>query len=150
MTAQQQPEEIRTVISGWFRITIVATAVCALFAAYFDDEAFLDRFGQYFVLSVLVIVIARAISFVTDWIASGFNNVQLQKLTRQSKFLIGILGCALVLYLVLPFFRYGVVAAPGIDSTGSPAHFVILDRMTGELHWLGRIEDRQRPRRQRI
>ena len=150
MSTQQLSEKNHTLISGWFRITIVATAVCALLAAYFDDEPFLDRFGQYFVFSVLVIVIPRTISFAADWIASGFNNVQLQKLTRQSKFLIGILGCALVLYLVLPIFRYGVVASPGLDSPGSPVHFVILDRMTGELHWLRRIEDRQRPRRQRI
>jgi hypothetical protein len=147
---QQQPEKNRTTISGWFRITIIAIAACALFAAYLDDEGFLDRFGQYFVLAVLAIVVIRTILFAADWVASGFNQVQIQKLAHQSKFLIGILGCALVLYLVLPFFRYGVVAAPDGDSSGSPTRFIVLDRMTGELHWLGHIEDRQRPRRQRI
>lgn len=150
MIAQQRPEKNRTAISGWFRITIVAIATCALFAAYFDAEGFLDRFGQYFLLTILAIVVIRTILFAADWIASGFNQEQLQKLAHQSKFLIGILGCALVLYLVLPFFRYGVVAAPDGDSSGSPTRFIVLDRMTGEVHWLGHVEDRQRPRRHRI
>ena len=150
MTVQELPERKRSDISGWFRITIVAIAASVVFAACVDDEGFLDRFGQYFVLSILAIVVVRTISFAADWIAAGFNHVQLQKLARQSIFLIGIFGCALVVYLVVPFFRYGVVAAPGIDSSGSPAHFVVLDRMTGELLWLGHIEDRQKPRRQRI
>jgi hypothetical protein len=137
-------------ISGWFRITIVAIAACALFAAYPDDEGFLDRFGQYFVLAILAIVVIWTISFAADWIASGFNHVQLQKLAHQSKFVIAILGCVMVLYLVLPLFRYGVVAVPGSDSSGSPTRFIVLDRMTGEMHWLGHVEDRQRPRRHRI
>ncbi len=150
MSAQQQPEKNRTEISGWFRITIVAIAACALFAAYPDDDGFLDRFGQYFVLAILAIVVIRSISFTADWIASGFNHVQLQKLAHQSKYLIAILGGSLALYLVLPLFRYGVVAAPGSDSSGSPARFIVLDRMTGEIHWLGHVEDRQRPRRHHI
>lgn len=150
MSAQQLSDKNHTLISGWFRIAIVSIAACVVFAAYVDDEGFFDRFSQYFVLTILAIVVVRTIAFAADWIAAGFNQVQLQKLAHQSKFLMVILGCALVLYLVLPFFRYGVVAAPGIDSSGSPAHFVVLDRMTGELHWLGHIEDRQRPRRQRI
>ena len=146
MTAQQRPEKNRTTISGWFRITIVAIATCALFAAYIDDEGFLDRFGHDFLLTILAIVVIRTILFAADWIVSGFNQVQLQRLAHQSKFLIGILGCALALYLVLPFFRYGVVAAPDGDSSGSPTRFIVLDRMTGELHWLRNFEDRQSPR----
>lgn len=150
MTTQRLSESKRTAISGWFRITVIAVVVCALFAAYLDDEGFLDRFGLYFVWVVLAIAAIRSIFYAVDWIACGFSHEQARKMVCQGKLLIGILAFALFLYLLLPLCRYSVISTPGSDSTGSPSHFIVLDRMTGEVHWLGHIDDRQRPRRQRI
>ncbi len=150
MTAQLQSETKHTAISGWFRITIVSIAASTLFAAYLDDEGFLDRFFQYFVWVVLAIAAIRATFYAANWIACGFSHLQARKLVRHGKFLIGIFACAVFLYLTLPLYRYSVIAIPGSDFSGGPAHFVLLDKISGEVLWLGRVDDRKPPRRQPV
>lgn len=150
MTAQRLSESNRTAISGWFRITIVSIAVCALFAAYLDDEGFLDRVSQYFVWVVLAIAAIRVIFYAANWIACGFSHSQARQLVRQGKFLIGIFACSVFLYLTLPLCRYSVIASPGSDFSGGPNHFLLLDRISGEVLWLGRVDDRKRPFRQPV
>lgn len=146
MKTQRIKANESTAISGWFRITVVVIAACPFLATYADGEGFLDRFSQYFVGVVLSIAAIRLIFYVADWVTRGFADAQAQKLVRQGKFLLGILACAVFLYLTLPLYRYSVIAAPNSDSTGSPTHFVLLDRVSGEVLWLGRVNDRQKPR----
>ena len=130
------------VISGWFRITLCASAACALAAAVFDDENFIDNFGTYFAISILTIATLRVLSFAGDWIAAGFSTAQLRRLVAQAKLICLVCGTAVLLYFAAPSFRYGVVNAKCSSREWRPISFVILDRVSGDVYRVERIPDR--------
>lgn len=133
-------------ISGWFGITLAASALCLLAAAMIGGENVSDRFGNYFVISMLAISSLRIICFVADWIAAGFSGERLNRLVAQAKLIALVGGAAALTYLALPLLRYGVISAIGCDRSGTSSSFVIIDRFSGELYRVERISGRPQPR----